>query len=66
MKEINIVIIVIFKNLANFIDFQFLHVCVQSISNFVFKTWKMVEKIKAVVDRLLLVSKMKKRLILAI
>ena len=40
---------------------QFLHVCVQNRKNFIIKNWEMVEKIKTDVDRLLLVSTMKKQ-----
>ena len=43
---------------------QFLRVFVQSTPNFVFKLWEIVEKMKTDVDRLLLVSKMKKSSIL--
>ena len=50
----------ILSKLANFIDFRFLHVCVQNILNFVSKIWEMVDEIKTEVDRLLLVSKLKK------
>ena len=50
----------ILRKLANFIDFRFLHVCVQSAYNFFFKFWEMIETIKTDVDRLLLVSKFKK------
>ena len=53
------------KKLANFTDFRFLHVCVQSTQNFIFKIWEMVVKIKRDVNRLLLGSKFKKSLILA-
>ena len=48
------------SKLANFIDFGFLDVYVQSPWNFVFKIRKIVEKLKMDVDRLLLVSKLKK------
>ena len=50
----------ILRKLANLIDFRFLHVCVQSAYNFVSKISGMLEKIKTDVDRLLLVSKLKK------
>ena len=50
----------ILKKLANFIDFRFLHLCIQSTLNFVFKLWEIVEKMKTGADRLPLVSKMKK------
>ena len=49
----------ILRKLANFLDFVFLHICVQSASNFVFKLCEIVEKMKTGVDRLLFVSKMK-------
>ena len=54
----------IFRKLANFIDFRFLHVWVLNTKNFLLKIWKMVEKIKTEVDRLLLVSKLKNSSIL--
>ena len=38
----------ILGKLANLIDFGFLHVCVQSTSNFVFKLLERVEKMKKV------------------
>ena len=41
---------------------QFLHLCVQNISNFSFKIWEMLEKITTDVDGLLLVLIMKKRI----
>ena len=46
--------------LENLIDFIFLHVCVESTKNFLFKIWETVEKMKTDVDRLILVSKFKK------
>ena len=49
---------------ANFIDFKFLHVCVQNTLHFDLKILEMVNKIKKDVDKLLLVSKMKKSSIL--
>ena len=56
---------VILRKLANFIDFRFLHVCVQNTWDFVFKIYKIVKKIKTNVGRLLSISKMTKGSILA-
>ena len=53
------------RKLKNFIDFRFLHVCVQSTSDFVSKISEMSEKIIVDVDRLLLIPKVKKSSILA-
>ena len=55
----------ILRKLANLIDFRFHHVCVQSAWTFLPKIWEKLEKIKTDVDRLLLVSKLKKSSILA-
>ena len=54
----------ILRELGNLIDFRFLHVCVQTTWNLVFEIWEIVEKIKLDIDRLLLVTKMKKSSIL--
>ena len=54
----------ILRKLANFMDIRFLHVCIQITRNLVLKIWKIVEKIKTDVNRLLLISKMKKSSIL--
>ena len=51
--------------MGNFIDFTFLRVCVLSSYNFVIKIGKIVVKIEKDVDRLLLVSELKKSSILA-
>ena len=51
---------VIFPKLANFIDFRFLHVYVQSTSIFVFKIQEIIEKLKTDIDKLQRISKMKK------
>ena len=45
----------ILGKLANFIDFKYLHVCVQNTLNSDFKICEMAEKIKTDVDRQLLV-----------
>ena len=42
---------VIHRKVANFNDFNFLHICAQITKNFNFKIWESVEKIKTVVDR---------------
>ena len=55
----------IIRKLVNFIDFRFLHVYVRTTWKVVFKIWEIVKKIKMDVDRLLLVSKIKKSSILA-
>ena len=50
----------ILRKLANLIDIRFLHVCVYSTENFMSKIWEMLEKLKTDVDRLLMISKLKK------
>ena len=49
-----------FRKLERLIDFRFVHVCVQSAWNFVYRIWGVLEKIKTHVVRLHLVSKLKK------
>ena len=56
---------VILRKLASFIDFRFLHVCVQNTENFVFEIWEMVEKIKTDIDRQFFICQIKKSSILS-